>query len=54
MVHELQLSDEAGKQKRNSAPDSAEGQVPQSRLCLWDNNHLTAQSQVIASQATDS
>lgn len=52
-VHELRLSDEPEQKARNDVPDSAEGPAPQSSWRLWDSSHLTDQSQVIASQATD-
>lgn len=53
-VHELRLSDEPEQPQRNIFPDSAEGPAPQSSWRLWDNSHLTDQSQVIASKASDS
>lgn len=53
-VHELQLSGEADSRQQNDPPDSAEGPAPLSSWRLWDNSHLTDQSQVIASQAADS
>ena len=52
-VHELRLSDEPEQKARNDVPDSAEGPAPQNSWRLWDSSHLTDQSQVIASQATD-
>lgn len=53
-VHELRLSDEPEQPQHNIFPDSAEGPAPQSSWRLWDNSHLTDQSQVIASKASDS
>lgn len=52
-VHELQLSDVTEKTRRDTQPDTAEGPAPQSSWRLWDNNHATDQSQVIASSASN-
>lgn len=53
-VHELQLSDITQVQQPDTQPDSAEGPAPQSSWRLWDSNHATDQSQVIASSTMDS
>jgi regulator of protease activity HflC (stomatin/prohibitin superfamily) len=53
-VHELQLSDNTQVTQAETPPDSAEGPAPQSSWRLWDNDHATDQSQVIASAAMDS
>lgn len=53
-VHQLQLSDVTEKSRPDPRSDTAEGQAPQSSWRLWDNNHATDQSQVIASIASDS
>lgn len=53
-VHELQLSDNTQVSQAETPPDSAEGPAPQSSWRLWDNDHATDQSQVIASAAMDS
>lgn len=52
-VHELQLGDITEKAPSPLEPNSAEGPAPQSTWRLWDNNHATDQSQVIASTASD-
>lgn len=53
-VHQLQLSDVTEKSRPDPRSDTAEGPAPQSSWRLWDNNHATDQSQVIASIASDS
>lgn len=53
-VHESQLSDVTDKSRPDTRPDTAEGPAPQNSWRLWDNNHATDQSQVIASIASDS
>lgn len=52
-VHELQLGDLTEKESPPLESNSAEGPAPQSTWRLWDNNHATDQSQVIASTASD-
>ncbi|HHR4052497.1 TPA: protease modulator HflK [Salmonella enterica] len=52
-VHEQQLSDITENSRPELLTDTAEGPAPQSTWRLWDNNHVTDQSQVIASIASN-